>query len=96
MLHGGNADEAGTVRAAPHGPSLLADNVGCHFYVLLSTDNDGPCGASANTQSTLSADVIRRYFDIIFCQPTSHAILHTENDQHDDQHCWLTVHFSVL
>jgi len=44
--------------AAPHGPSLSADVVGCHFNIILLANDDGLCGAGADMPLTLSARVL--------------------------------------
>jgi len=43
-------------------------------WPTLSADNDGTWGMGADTWLTLSADIIHRYFDIIFCWPTCRPV----------------------
>jgi len=54
------------LRAAPHGPSMSANTVGCHFDVILFADNDWLCGSGADTRPTMPTLLFGRHFDIIF------------------------------
>jgi len=64
-----------TVKAVPHystdttSCTLKALSAGRRFDVILSANNDGPCGAGADMQPILSADTSQKY--VMACQLTS-------------------------